>query len=122
MIWPNNHRVIWNMFEIEHYSAISRNLILSDCSESPPGLTLLQLLTPAKYKCIELACVRMNERLNISSSKYRWHTLSVCLPNGIEHGPCSTCIVDGIEYDYVQCFACDFWPPPASSWIDVSKA
>ena len=48
MYWPNNHRVIWDMSQFEYYFTANKTLILSDNFESPPGFTLLVLLTPTR--------------------------------------------------------------------------
>ena len=119
MLWPNNHRVIWDMAHSEYYYTENKTLILSDTSESPPGFTLLELLTPTTHRHVQLSCVPMNDRLYISSSLYRRKTKTNHYPDSVEHGPCeSGFLPGGKEYDYAFCFACDFWPPAASSWID----
>ena len=46
MYWLNDHRVIWDMCQYECYYTEDKTLIMSDSSESPPGFTLLDLLTP----------------------------------------------------------------------------
>nr|XP_034304005.1 uncharacterized protein LOC105327925 [Crassostrea gigas] len=115
MFWFNNHRVIMDISQSGYYKSDNTTLILSDSSESPPGFTLLQLLTPSKYYIVLLACVRMNDRVYITSSMYRQSTSS---PNSTEHGPCSSGIRGKLEYDNAHCLFCDFWPPSASSWID----
>ena len=48
MGWPNDHRVIWDMSQSEYYYTENKTLILSDSSKSPPGFTLLELLTSSK--------------------------------------------------------------------------
>nr|XP_022299751.1 LOW QUALITY PROTEIN: uncharacterized protein LOC111108272 [Crassostrea virginica] len=119
MFWLNNHRVIWDMSQSEHYYTENKTLILSDSSESPPGFTLLELLTPSPYRVVQSACVPMNDRLYISSSQYRQQTQTHRFPGSIVHGPCESGEVPGgLEYDIARCFACDFWPLSASSWID----
>ncbi|XP_022305606.2 uncharacterized protein LOC111112416 [Crassostrea virginica] len=118
MYWLNNHRVIFHMSQSEHYYTENKTLILFDSSESPPGFTLLELLTPTRYRQVQSACVPMNDRLYISSSLYRQQTLGHHFPGSIGHGPCESGEVGGIEYDLACCFACDFWPLSASSWID----
>ena len=50
MLWPNNHRVIFDMSQSEHYYTEDKTLILSESSESPPGFTLLELLTPTRLE------------------------------------------------------------------------
>eukprot|EP00105_Crassostrea_gigas_P008904 XP_011423631.1 PREDICTED: uncharacterized protein LOC105325666 [Crassostrea gigas] len=119
MYWYNNHRVIMDVSQSEYYNTANTTLILSDSSDSPPGFTLLQLLTPTTYREVHSACVRMNDRVYISSSFYRQLTCSRIIPYSIAHGPCSSGNIEGIvEYDHAWCFVCDFWPPPALHWID----
>nr|XP_022309959.1 uncharacterized protein LOC111115494 [Crassostrea virginica] len=118
MFWRNNHRVIFDMSQSEHYYTENKTLILSDSSESPPGFTLLELLTPTPYREVQSACVPMNDRLYVSSSLYRQHTNFHHFPSSIPHGPCESAKVPGAEYDFASCFACDFWTPSASSWIN----
>eukprot|EP00105_Crassostrea_gigas_P011333 XP_011426943.1 PREDICTED: uncharacterized protein LOC105327955 [Crassostrea gigas] len=119
MYWPNNHRVIMDMSQSEYYNKANTTLILSESSESPPGFTLLQLLTQTTYKEVQSACVRMNGRTYISSSKYRQLTCSATLPNSVVNGPCgSGDIGQEVEYDTAFCFVSDVWPPSASSWKD----
>nr|XP_022305606.1 uncharacterized protein LOC111112416 [Crassostrea virginica] len=118
MGWPNDHRVIWDMSQSEHYYTENKTLILSDSSESPPGFTLLELLTPTTHRKVQLACVPMNDRLYISSSIFRQQTQTHFFPGSIGHGPCESGEVGGVEYDFADCFACDFWPLSASYWIN----
>ncbi|XP_065923604.1 uncharacterized protein [Magallana gigas] len=123
MYWPNNHRVIMDMSQSEYYNTANTTLILSDSSESPPGFTLLQLLTTSRYREVQSACVRMNDRVYISSSIYRQLTCSKAYPNSTVHGPCGSGNIAGrLEYDTAHCFACDFLPPSASSWKDRCHA
>ncbi|XP_065923603.1 cyclic GMP-AMP synthase-like [Magallana gigas] len=122
MYWPNNHRVIMDMSQSEYYNTANTTLILSDSSESPPGFTLLQLLTTSRYREVQSACVRMNDRVYISSSIYRELTCSKAYPNSTVHGPCGSGYIAGREYDTAHCFVCDFWPPSASSWKDRCHA
>ncbi|XP_052687005.1 uncharacterized protein LOC128166106 [Crassostrea angulata] len=118
MYWLNNHRVIMDMSQSEYYNTANTTLILSDSSESPPGFTLLQLLTPTKYREVQSACIRMNDRVYISSSIHRELTCSAAMPNSTVHGPCGSGVLGGKEYDTAFCFVCDFWPLSASSWTD----
>ncbi|XP_062582797.1 uncharacterized protein LOC134244552 [Saccostrea cucullata] len=114
MFWLNNHRVIWDLSQSQYYNTQRQTLILCDCSASPPGFTLLNLLSPSMCREIQRACFRMNNRYCISSSKYR-QSLS---PDNRTHGPCASGAVGTLEYDHVHCFVSDFWPPSASPWID----
>nr|XP_034314336.1 uncharacterized protein LOC117684805 [Crassostrea gigas] len=122
MCWPNNHRVIMDKSQSEYYNTANRTLILSDRPESPPGFTLLQLLTTTRYRDVQSACVIMNDRVYISSSIWRQLTCSAIFPNSTVHGPCGSGNIAGIEYDNAHCFICDFWPLSASSWINRCHA
>nr|XP_022305596.1 uncharacterized protein LOC111112409 [Crassostrea virginica] len=118
MYWSNNYRVIFDMSQSEHYYTENKTLILSDSSESPPGFTLLELLTPTTHRKIQLASVPMNDRLYISSSIFRQQQQLHYFPGSIGHGPCESGQLGGVEYDLACCFACDFWPLSASYWIN----
>ncbi|XP_078321985.1 uncharacterized protein LOC111112408 [Crassostrea virginica] len=118
MFWLNNHRVIFDMSQSEHYYKENKTLILSDSSESPPGFTLLELLTPTTDSEVQSARVPMNDRLQISSSLFKQQAQSHYFPGSITHGPCESGEVGGLQYDLACCFACDFWPQSASYWIN----
>jgi hypothetical protein len=119
MYWPNNHRVIWDLSQTQLYNKFRQVLILSVSSESAPGFTLLQLLSPRASDKVIPALVMMDGGLYISSSKYREITCSDVIPNSSVHGPCGSGVCQGlVEYDNAQCFVCEFWPPSASSWIN----
>ncbi|XP_062616439.1 uncharacterized protein LOC134278136 [Saccostrea cucullata] len=115
MMWPNNHRVISKLSQFQYYNINRQTLILSDCSNSPPGFTLLYLINPSTHGLIRKACVKMNERQCVSSSKYRqvWCSIS---PGFTQHGPCI--YQEDSDFDQAISLYSDFWPPSASSWID----
>ncbi|XP_061183523.1 uncharacterized protein LOC133191806 [Saccostrea echinata] len=119
MLWRVNHRVIWELSQSQYYNTHRQTLILCDCSDSPPGFTLLYLLSPSMLRKVQYACVRMNNRHYISSSKYR--QIVCALPTSeylSPHGPCASGSIGPLEYDIAHCFVSDFWPPSASSWKD----
>ncbi|XP_052697268.1 uncharacterized protein LOC128175559 [Crassostrea angulata] len=119
MFWKNNHRVITDVSQSEYYNTANTVLILSDSSVSPPGFTLLQLLTPSRNSDVNSARFRMNDRLYISSSVYKQLACSLFRSFfTTEHGPCISGVRGEKEYDNAFCFACDFWPSSASLWID----
>ncbi|XP_078320726.1 uncharacterized protein LOC111115572 isoform X2 [Crassostrea virginica] len=123
MYWPNNHRVIWDMSQFEYYFTATKTLILSDNIESPPGFTLLVLLTPTADRRIQSACVPVNDRHYISSSLFRQQAQTHHFPGSRVHGPCESGELLGVlEYDFAKCFASDFWPQSASSWIHRSHS
>jgi hypothetical protein len=118
MYWITIHPVIWDLSQSQLYNLHRYSPILSVSSECPPGFTLLQILSPLVVPMVYSASVIMNEGLYISSSIYREITCSHLCPNSTVHGPCDSGDIHGLEYDNAHCFACDFWPPSASSWID----
>ncbi|XP_062580646.1 uncharacterized protein LOC134242565 [Saccostrea cucullata] len=112
MSWPIDHNIIWDLDQAQHYDLTRKTLILCDCSESLPGFALLELLTKTHLRSIENAFIRINDRLYISSAKFRRNHLF----GFREHGPCSNGFQAELEYDFAHCFVCDFWPPPACQW------
>ncbi|XP_062604087.1 uncharacterized protein LOC134265879 [Saccostrea cucullata] len=118
MFWPKTNRVIWNLSQSQLYSR--KTLILSDCSQSPPGFVLLQLLFPATTLIqIHSACFTLHGKEYISSSAIRNNMSPLSVrPKCRIHGPCSSGIFRGVEFDDAYCFASDFWPPVALAWID----
>ncbi|XP_062594529.1 uncharacterized protein LOC134255942 [Saccostrea cucullata] len=118
MYWLPDEKVIWDLFQFYSLSKYSE-VFVSDSSDSPPGYTLLWLLTPMADTDVIGSLFTMNDRFYISSYLYRKLKCSAIMPNSIVHGPCGSGNVSGVmEYDTAACFACDFWPPSASSWID----
>ncbi|XP_062572676.1 uncharacterized protein LOC134234616 [Saccostrea cucullata] len=118
MCWPNNHRVIWDLSQSQYYNTQTQTLILCDCSDSPPGFTLVYLLSRSMDRGILEACIRVKNSYYISSSKYRQKICSLSSGKETEHGPCVSGTIETMEYDEAHCLACDFWPPSASSWIE----
>nr|XP_034314518.1 uncharacterized protein LOC117684859 [Crassostrea gigas] len=116
MYWLHSHRVIMDMSQSEYYNTANTTIILSDSSKSPPGFTLLRLMTPTTDRHVDLACVGMNQNRYISSELYKEIHYSSLYPDSTLHGPCSKCVIDGKEYDFVFCFVSDFWPNCARSW------
>ncbi|XP_061169391.1 uncharacterized protein LOC133178687 [Saccostrea echinata] len=122
MAWPNHHRVIWDLYQSRFYNMHRQSLIVCDSSDSPPGFTLLYLLSPNTRLNIYEAFVRINNRYYISSSKYRHIMASTSSCNTKPHGPCASVVIGATEFDQVHCFLCDFWPPPASSFRERCRS
>nr|XP_022333840.1 uncharacterized protein LOC111130871 isoform X1 [Crassostrea virginica] len=118
MMWLPNHKVIWDDEQSDRYNPNTQALILCHSSMSPPGFTLLVVPLEAANETVLSSCVRINEVLVISSAKYREKTCTLLRPGSKVHGPCSSGRERSLEYDIASCFASDFWPPSASSWID----
>ncbi|XP_061188859.1 uncharacterized protein LOC133197035 [Saccostrea echinata] len=130
MYWRNYERVIWDLSQTRYYNRHRYTLILCDCSDSPPGFCLLQLLITAPIiatsSCIFgiadinnlSTLVRTNGALFMSSKIYRETRGPGLTLRFTPHGPCASGIHAGLEYDFAYCFGSDFWPPPAASWID----
>ncbi|XP_062590353.1 uncharacterized protein LOC134251954 [Saccostrea cucullata] len=122
MYWSDDYRVIWEVHESQYYNNLNKELILCDGSESPPGFTLLYLLSQISDTEIQEACVRMKNRYYISSSKHRQIKCSTHSQSSYLHGPCVSRYHGMLEYDFAHGFASDIWPPSASSWIDRSHS
>ncbi|XP_062608670.1 uncharacterized protein LOC134270467 [Saccostrea cucullata] len=115
MMWPPDHNIIWDLDQAQNYDLNRKTLILCDCSESPPGFALLELLTGTRWGNLMDACIRINDRLYISSSKFRRIPYSSSTEFK-EHGPCGNGFFGVAEYDIALCLVCNFWPPPAFQW------
>ncbi|XP_062568672.1 uncharacterized protein LOC134230834 [Saccostrea cucullata] len=114
------YQVVWDLNQAMSFNINRKWLFLCDCSESPPGFTLL---APWPMMAIQTEVptffVRINGKVYISSSKYRRIACPLGVPkNFTEHGPCQSGYLGDKEYDFALCFECKFWPPSASSWID----
>lgn len=118
MIWQTNQRVIWDLFQSQFYDTYENGLILCDNSESRPGYTLLRLPVESASPEALSVCIRMKRGLYISSSKYREIMLSSHSFGSTIHGPCCSGTILNVKFDNAICFASDFWPPSAFSWID----
>ncbi|XP_061192411.1 uncharacterized protein LOC133200647 [Saccostrea echinata] len=118
MCWPNDRRVIWELSQSQYYNTRRQKLILCDCSESPPGFTLLYLPSTNMHTEMRTVCFRMYNRHYISSSKYRQMSCRLRPYISTPHGPCASGNWGSLEWDNAFCFVSDFWPPSASSWID----
>ncbi|XP_062617040.1 uncharacterized protein LOC134278765 [Saccostrea cucullata] len=93
MIWTTHDKVIWNLSQTRYHQEVRQRLILADVRHSPPGFALLQ---------------NFGSWLDFTDK-----------PDSFMHGPCVSGVsYNGVEYDFAYCFASDFWPPSASSWID----
>lgn len=117
MYWLNNHRVIMDLSQSKNYNTANTTLIFADSSKSPPGFTLLRLLTPSRNREISSSFRMSDGNFYISSSLYREATLSKIFPNSTVHGPCISGDLAGTEYDIAMCLVSDVWPPSASSWV-----
>lgn len=114
MYWPSDIRVVMDMFQSEYYDTPDAKL-LSDSSESPPGFTLLQVVTPPEELETHSLLVKINDSFYMPCSRIREY---LCSKDTFVHGPCASTFVEGTALDLAVGFACDIWPPLASSWKD----
>ncbi|XP_061164472.1 uncharacterized protein LOC133173503 [Saccostrea echinata] len=112
-----NFQVVWDLDQAQTCNTNRKDFILCDCSESPPGFTLLEFMITdgIDFKPIY---IRIKDKLYISSSKVRRYACSPLPPNWTQHGPCGSGYLGKTEYDYAVCYRCKLWPPSASSWVD----
>ncbi|XP_062575614.1 uncharacterized protein LOC134237539 [Saccostrea cucullata] len=115
MFWPIDHQVIWDRRQFQNVNG--KTMIFGECSISPPGFALLQILTPPWNRDIFLACFIMKRRAYISSSAYKKVMCSKFQISTFS-GPCGSGNVVGVDFDNAYCLASDFWPPAASLWIE----
>lgn len=118
MFWSNEERVIWDFSHCQLYNTQDYTLIICDSSESPPGFTLLWLPSQITSRFMRSACLRMNDRLFLSSLKYREMYVSLYGKGYTTHGPCTNFLFLEKKHDNAHCFISDFWPPSAIFWID----
>ncbi|XP_062602941.1 uncharacterized protein LOC134264692 [Saccostrea cucullata] len=121
MAWSNEYKVIWDLLQTQYY--YRHKVIFANCTESPPGFALLQLMTRNVHRLLQASCIYMNGRLYISSSKFKHTFLSINEnlwggDNYFLHGPCLSGVQRGNDVDIAYCFASNFWPPSASLWIE----
>ena len=123
MSWPTRNPVLWDFSQAQFYNPLRDVLICCDSTDSPPGSTLLYLPMEMAYCEILSTGIRINGLLCISSAKFRNRACLFCFPNSKEHGPCRSGSKSGLwDYDWAYCFASDFWPPSASSWLDRCRS
>ncbi|XP_062566312.1 uncharacterized protein LOC134228651 [Saccostrea cucullata] len=103
MISLDNYRVTWDLSQTQRYSR--HTLVLSDCSKSPPGFTLLQLLLPAVTTTqIWSACFSMHGKLYISSSRFRNTMYLPSRPDSHAHGPCRSGTFKGVDFEILTIY------------------
>ena len=120
--WEENARVIWNKFQWQVDSFHEYTVVLCDCSKSPPGYVLLQMIL-LHHPFLLSACIGYEHALLFSSTKYRALRGSTLHgQNFIMHGPCYRLEEGGVKYDLAFGLSSDHWPPPALGWIDRCQA
>ncbi|XP_062611120.1 uncharacterized protein LOC134272968 [Saccostrea cucullata] len=92
MIWQYYFRVIWELSQSRYYNTNRKGMILCDCSDSPPGFTLLYLLPPGRNTELQRTYGpgTMTSGHYLSSSKYCKGMCSALMTpfNPSPHGPC----------------------------------
>ncbi|XP_062614771.1 uncharacterized protein LOC134276544 [Saccostrea cucullata] len=116
MISLVNYRVIWNLSQ--NQINCRQTLFLVDSSESPPGYTLIRLLSPFTLTMkIWASRFGLYGKNYISSSNFRENMRFSSRPDSHVHGPCRSGNFKGVEFDDAYSFPSDVWPPPALAWI-----
>ncbi|XP_062587652.1 uncharacterized protein LOC134249304 [Saccostrea cucullata] len=124
MVWLTDHHVLWDLNHIAKYNIKRCTLLLMECFETPPGYALLQLLPSTNNVVIQscagdtviVSCEEKNDRIYISSSKYRKMAASLVKENPVQHGPCMSGRDFYTKYEFAYCFACRLWPSIASAF------
>lgn len=112
MFWPSDTKVVMDMFQSEYYDTSNALLLLSDSSESPPGFALLQVITPPDDLETQFSLVKIKDSFYMPCSMVRE---DCCSTDQFIHGPCASMSVEEFAFDFAVGFACDIWPPLASS-------
>lgn len=117
MEWYICASVIWDFHQYKFYNKRRQVLFVCDGSVSPPGFTLLLLFPVGYHQEINAPCVKINENIYLSSSRFR--KMKSDINSLTMHGPClSGKTLNSRDFDIAICLASDFWPPSAISWID----
>lgn len=116
MLWLENHKVVWNLPQAKTINIFENDVIFCYNTKSPPGFTLLILPFESTDSTVSTACLQTYVGLCLSSSLYR--TLISSDTGSTTHGPCVYDALGHLEFDSAYCFASDFWPPLATSWIE----
>ncbi|XP_062566015.1 uncharacterized protein LOC134228375 [Saccostrea cucullata] len=116
MYWPTDHKLISKSSQATHYEATNNTLIMMESEHSPPGFVLLRLLSDSRRPDVSLACIKMNDKLYMSSCLHQ-NIMRLVNKNSSSHGPCVSIEAGDFECDQAYCFKSDFWPIQASSWI-----
>lgn len=129
MFWCPFDKVIIDdeLSHIKSYDDCNLNVILMEDLETPHGFVKLRLLTPIRCAKMSFSVEKCNGDCYISNEKYRrfyYHHFidyMICIDILRYHGPCLNFISGTTEHDYVHCFACQYWPKMAQSFIARSQ-
>lgn len=120
MCWQTNHKVIFDLSDLNTFNALDLEIILMEHTETPPGFVRLKLLTPAKCIRTLFAIVLYRHSRYLSSEKYChsfFNSFSLMGSNCQPHGPCVNFIYGSYELDAGNCFYSPHWPKTAFAWI-----
>lgn len=90
MYWVSDHKVVWELSQVQNYTLDCYVLILADNSESPSGFSVLKLITLTYWNQIIRSCIKIRDDTFISSSLFREEFCSTIMPNSNVHGPCGS--------------------------------
>ena len=124
MVWLLDHKVISDLSQISHYRIPQHTVILMECKDLPPGFTRLKLMTPSVDPNVMSSSVTYNKETYVSSLLFKnAHRLNsvrsnhAVLTTSMQHGPCQTFNIHGLDIDCAHCFRSHFWPKVALPWI-----
>lgn len=124
MVWTTYGKLI---SEMSNFDGFCFRTIFMEQSFAPPGYVRLKLLNPPRQLKRDPSVVKHMNHFYLSSEKISnavYHcvsTSSMFAENLRPHGPCSNFYIGDIENDYVTCYACQYWPHTAYSWITRCK-
>lgn len=114
MEYPDGFQVVWDYSQNQHKSFSEGDIFVFECSRSPPGYGLLQILSPEEFNYRKLLFVKHG---NSYLSSTAWKKLLLYPNSGFRiHGPCISINLECIEFDYTESLISKCWPPMTSTF------
>ncbi|XP_062573724.1 uncharacterized protein LOC134235604 [Saccostrea cucullata] len=131
MYWFCNYKLITDICQSHVCNESTKDVILMEDSDTPPGFVKLRLLTPPRqHMYFTIPCLRpINDGNYISS--FLWSKRSIPLfansrqyrgANMDAHGPCVSGNIGSIEFDFALSFASLCWPKLLRVWVDRCRS
>ena len=123
MYWLPDHKVICDLSQISLYRIPQHTVILMECEDQTPGFARLKMMTPSADQKVKSSCVPIDGEIYISSLLFKARYLDfnrssdATSRSSVQHGPCATDTVHGLDVDHAYCFRSHHWPNVALPWI-----
>nr|XP_022288212.1 uncharacterized protein LOC111100530 [Crassostrea virginica] len=123
MFWLPDHKVICDLSQISLYRIPQHTVILMECEDQTPGFARLKMMTPSANQKVKSSCVPIDGEIYISSLLFKARyldfnrSIDATTRSSIQHGPCATDTIHGLDVDHAYCFRSHHWPNVALPWI-----